>query len=50
MITPQKYTSPIVKNDKYINNKKYNNYKYKHTLDRRIYSVEELENLYANKF
>jgi hypothetical protein len=46
MITPQKYTSPIVKNDKYINNKKYNNYKG----NRRVYTKEFLESIYANKF
>ena len=42
----QKYTNPIVKNDKYINNKKYNN----HKSNERVYTNEFLESIYANKF
>ncbi len=44
--TSQKYTSTVVKNDKYINNKKYNNYKG----NRRVYTNEFLDSIYANKF
>ena len=40
----QNYTSGVVGNDKYKNNKKYNNYKY----TGRDYSKEFLESLYTN--
>ena len=42
----QKYTTPIVENDKYINNKKYN----KSKNNSRVYTTEFLESIYANKF
>lgn len=38
------------KNNKYINNNKYNNYKNRFNDNRRIYSAEDLESLYANDF
>ncbi len=41
----RKYTNSVVKNDKYINNKKYNNRN-----NHRVYTSEFLESIYANKF
>lgn len=46
----RKDTNTIGKNNKYINNNKYNNYKNRFNDNRRIYSVEDLESLYANDF
>lgn len=46
----QKETTTISENNKYINNNKYNKYKNRFNDNRRIYSVEDLENLYANDF
>ena len=45
-----KNTSPIVENNKYINNNKYNNCKNRFNDNRRIYSTEDFESLYANDF
>ena len=41
-------TNNVVNNDKYINNNKYNNYKNRFNDNRRIYSAENFESLYAN--
>lgn len=46
----RKDTNNIGENNKYINNNKYNNYKNRFHDNRRIYSVEDLESLYANDF
>lgn len=46
----RKDTNTIGENNKYINNNKYNNYKNRFNDNRRIYSVEDLESLYANDF
>ena len=46
----RKSTNTFVENNKYINNNKYNNYKNRFNDNRRIYSAEDLENLYANNF
>lgn len=46
----RKDTNTIGENNKYINNNKYNNYKNRFHDNRRIYSVEDLESLYANDF
>ena len=45
-----KDTTPLVENNKYINNNKYNNYKNRFNDNRRIYSAEDFEKLYANDF
>ena len=45
-----KNTNTIGENNKYINNNKYNNYKNRFNDNRRIYSTEDLESLYANDF
>ena len=45
-----KYTTPTIENNKYINNNKYNNYKNRFNDNRRIYSAEDFEKLYANDF
>ena len=49
----QRATTPLVENNKYINNNKYNkynNYKNRFNDNRRIYSAEDFEKLYANDF
>lgn len=46
----RKSTNTFVENNKYINNNKYNNYKNRFHDNRRIYSAEDLESLYANNF
>ena len=46
----RKDTNTFSKNNKYINNNKYNNYKNRFHDNRRIYSTEDLESLYANDF
>ena len=46
----RKDTNTIGENNKYINNNKYNNYKNRFNDNRRIYSAQDLESLYANDF
>lgn len=46
----RKDTNTFGENNKYINNNNYNNYKNRFNDNRRIYSAEELESLYANDF
>ena len=46
----QNNTNTIGESNKYINNKKYNNYKNRFNNNRRIYSSEDFEKLYANIF
>ena len=46
----QDYTNSMANNDKYINNNKTNNYRNTITSNRRIYTTEDFENLYANDF
>ena len=46
----QDYTNSMANNDKYINNNKTNNYRNTFTSNKRIYTTEDFENLYANDF
>lgn len=46
----QRDTTPLAQTNKYINNNKYNNYKNRFNDNRRIYSAEDFEKLYANIF